>query len=101
MTGKLLEIKRTYSAKLFTVECQHGDFKIAGTLDGFIDLAIPQGDAAIDSRGSPNARSARSTQTSQSRTQSRQTQALNRSAAGREKGKRECTPPPQSSQIKT
>ena len=43
MSGKLLEIKRTYSAKLFTVECQHGDFKIAGTLDGFIDLAIPQG----------------------------------------------------------
>jgi hypothetical protein len=30
---------RTYTAKLFEVE----DFKVAGTLDGYLDLALPGG----------------------------------------------------------
>lgn len=32
-----------YSAKLFVVKTIYGDFRIAGTLCGSIDVALPQG----------------------------------------------------------
>jgi hypothetical protein len=34
---------RTYTAKLFKIACQSGEFKTAGTLDGYLDLALPDG----------------------------------------------------------
>ncbi len=42
-TRKVLEMKpRTYTAKLFEVAVGNYVFQFAGTLDGFIDFAIPQ-----------------------------------------------------------
>jgi hypothetical protein len=35
--------KNTYKAKLFSVSHGEQEFKVAGTLDGFIDLATPRG----------------------------------------------------------
>lgn len=40
---KLVEIKRTYKAKSFDVAWETKTLTIAGTLDGFIDLATPNG----------------------------------------------------------
>lgn len=34
---------QTYCAKLFEVACDGGVFRIAGTLDGAVDLALPEG----------------------------------------------------------
>ena len=40
--GDLLELPaRTYRAELFEVRWETGRFAVAGTLDGFIDLACP------------------------------------------------------------
>lgn len=40
--GQLLEMPaKTYKAKLFEVLIGISSFKLAGTLDGFIDFAIP------------------------------------------------------------
>jgi hypothetical protein len=42
--GTVMEMpKRTYVAKLHEVQSETGVFKTAGTLDGFIDLAVPRG----------------------------------------------------------
>ena len=35
--------QRTYAAKGFTVETSFGTFKISGTLEGHVDLAVPNG----------------------------------------------------------
>jgi len=34
---------RTYRAKLFEVRWENTSFRIAGTLDGYVDLAVPNG----------------------------------------------------------
>ena len=42
--GKLIEIpKNTFTAKLFEASWDTSVFKVAGTLDGLIDLAVPGG----------------------------------------------------------
>jgi hypothetical protein len=41
--GKLIELVRTFKAKLFQVPWETEHFKVVGTLDGFIDLAVPHG----------------------------------------------------------
>lgn len=43
-TGKLIQMpSNTYRAKLFSVPHGENEFLVAGTLDGFIDLATPNG----------------------------------------------------------
>lgn len=43
MSGKLLRIPdSTFNAKLFEVSWESEVFKVSGTLDGFIDLAVPK-----------------------------------------------------------
>lgn len=49
MSQKFLQMPpRTFSAKLFRVAWESREFKIAGTLDGFIDLATPNGTYPLD-----------------------------------------------------
>jgi hypothetical protein len=43
VSERVVEIRRTFRAKLFEVVYGKSKFAIAGTLDGFIDLALPQG----------------------------------------------------------
>lgn len=43
MNNLLVMPPRTFTAKLFTVPWESNSFKLAGTLDGFIDLAVPCG----------------------------------------------------------
>jgi hypothetical protein len=43
MSNVLRMPHRTFKAKLFEVSCEDASFKVAGTLDGFIDLATPNG----------------------------------------------------------
>jgi hypothetical protein len=43
LSDKVLAFRpSTFTAKLFSVPCGAGTFMIAGTLDGFVDLATPE-----------------------------------------------------------
>ena len=39
--GEIVNLRQEYDAKLFTVDTVYGEFKIAGTLCGAIDVALP------------------------------------------------------------
>lgn len=41
--GEVVNLCQEYDAKLFTVDTVYGEFKIAGTLCGAIDVALPIG----------------------------------------------------------
>ena len=41
--NNVVKLHEEYNAKLFTVDTIYGEFKIAGTLCGAIDLALPTG----------------------------------------------------------
>jgi hypothetical protein len=44
--GDVFELRRTYRARLETVDASGLTIKIAGTLDGCIDFAVIEGDGA-------------------------------------------------------
>ena len=41
--GEVVNLREEYEAKLFVVDTVYGEFKIAGTLCGAIDIALPIG----------------------------------------------------------
>jgi hypothetical protein len=46
MQGKVLEFRSTYRAALKEILASGFQFKIAGTLDGFVDLAVTESDGS-------------------------------------------------------
>ena len=39
----VIPLIRTYSAKGFALDTPYGKFQMSGTLDGFVDVAVPHG----------------------------------------------------------